>query len=54
MFEATTAQPTVVGYATTDAFGQFSTSSPKKYVVEYFYVSADGIYGLTRLSNSTV
>ena len=26
----------------------------EEYVVEYFYVSADGIYALTRLSNSAV
>jgi hypothetical protein len=26
----------------------------EEYVLEYFYVSADGIYALTRLSNSAV
>jgi len=41
LFEATTAQPTVLGQATTDASGQFSITSPKNTSSSIFYVSAD-------------
>ena len=41
LFEATTAQPTVLGQATTDASGQFSITSPKNMSSSIFYVSAD-------------
>jgi len=44
----------VVGHATTDAFGSVLDLLAEEYVVEYFYLSADGIYALTRLSNSAV
>ena len=39
--EATTAQPTLLGQATTDAAGQFSIRSPKNMSSSVFYVSAD-------------
>jgi len=41
LFEATTGQPTVIGQATTDAFGHFSISSPNNMSPSIFYVSAD-------------
>jgi len=41
LFEATTGQPTVIGQATTDAFGHFSISSPNNMSSSIFYVSAD-------------
>jgi hypothetical protein len=41
LFEATTARPTVLGQATTDASGQFSITSPKNTSSSIFYVSAD-------------
>src|SRR6266487_3468173 len=41
LFEATTAQPTLLGQATTDASGQFSITSPKNTSSSIFYVSAD-------------
>jgi len=41
LFEATAAQPTVLGQATTDASGQFSITSPKNTSSSIFYVSAD-------------
>ena len=41
LFEATTAQPTVLGQATTDASGQFSIRPPKNISSSIFYVSAD-------------
>lgn len=41
LFEATTAQPTVLGQATTDASGQFSITSPKNTSSSIFYVSAN-------------
>jgi len=41
LFEATTGQPTVIGQATTDAFGRFSIQSAKNMSSSIFYVSAD-------------
>ena len=41
LFEATAAQPTVLGTATTDAFGQFTIMSPQNTSSSIFYVSAD-------------
>jgi hypothetical protein len=41
LFEATTAEPTVLGQATTDASGQFSITSPTNTSSSIFYVSAD-------------
>jgi hypothetical protein len=41
LFEATAAQPTVLGRATTDAFGQFTITSPQNTSSSIFYVSAD-------------
>jgi len=41
LFEATPAQPTVLGQATTDASGQFLITSPKNTSSSIFYASAD-------------
>src|SRR5438552_17170101 len=41
LLEATTAQPTLLGQATTDATGQFSIRSPKNTSSSIFYASAD-------------
>src|SRR5439155_6533385 len=40
LLEATTAQPTLLGQATTDATGQFSIRSPKNTSSSIFYASA--------------
>ena len=56
MLEATTAQPTLLGQATTDAFGRFSIRSPKNTSSSIFYASADvggGVEFLTVLGNLT-
>src|SRR5262245_61487034 len=41
LFEATTAQPTLLGQANTNTSGQFSITSPKNTSSSIFYVSAD-------------
>ena len=41
LFEATPAQPTVLGQATTDASGQFLITSPKNTSSSIFYANAD-------------
>jgi hypothetical protein len=41
LFEATTAQPTLLGQATTDTFGQFSIQSAKNTSSSIFFVSAN-------------
>ena len=41
LFEATTAQPVVLGQATTDAAGRFVIKSPKDTSASIFYASAD-------------
>jgi hypothetical protein len=41
LFEATTAQPTALGQATTDASGQFLIASPRNTSSSIFYASAD-------------
>jgi len=41
LFEATPARPTVLGRATTNAFGQFTITSPQNTSSSIFYVSAD-------------
>jgi sugar lactone lactonase YvrE len=41
LFEATAAQPAVLGQATTDAFGRFVITSPKHTSSSIFYASAD-------------
>ena len=55
LLEATTAQPTVLGQATTDAAGHFSIASPEKMSSSIFYVSADvggGVEFLTVLGTN--
>lgn len=41
LFEATAARPTALGRATTNAFGQFTITSPEDTSSSIFYVSAD-------------
>src|SRR5207247_7460652 len=55
LLEATTAQPTLLGQATTDATGQFSIRSPKNTSSSIFYASADvgeGVEFLTVLGTN--